>query len=111
MDEQGIYAQIAYPNILGFSGQNAMKSDPALRLMAMQIFNDAMGEMQESSGDRIFPMAMLPWWDFGRDSEGGGALPEMGRAGDQLEPGHPWPRSALDRRPALEPAVGGVRRQ
>jgi len=64
MDEQGIHAQIAYPNILGFSGQNAMKSDPALRLLAMQIFNDAMGEMQAQSGNRIFPMAMLPWWDL-----------------------------------------------
>src|SRR4051812_40418090 len=64
MDEQGIYAQIAYPNVLGFSGQNAMKTDPALRLMAMQIFNDAMGDMQKDSGDRIMPMPMLPWWDI-----------------------------------------------
>jgi len=64
MDEQGIHAQIAYPNVLGFSGQNAMKTDPALRLMAMQIFNDAMGDMQKDSGQRIFPMPMLPWWDI-----------------------------------------------
>jgi predicted TIM-barrel fold metal-dependent hydrolase len=64
MDDQGIHAQIAYPNVLGFSGQNAMKTDPALRLMAMQIFNDAMGDMQKDSGDRIMPMPMLPWWDI-----------------------------------------------
>src|SRR5215475_9855709 len=31
MDEQGIYAQIAYPNILGFGGQRGMTVDPALR--------------------------------------------------------------------------------
>src|SRR5580700_7406460 len=63
MDEQGVHAQIAYPNVLGFSGQNAMKTDPKLRLMAMQIFNDAMGDFQKDSGNRIFPMPMLPWWD------------------------------------------------
>jgi predicted TIM-barrel fold metal-dependent hydrolase len=63
MDEQGIHAQIAYANVLGFSGQNAMKTDPKLRLMAMQIFNDAMGDYQKDSGERIFPMPMLPWWD------------------------------------------------
>ena len=65
MDEQGIHAQIAYPNVLGFSGQSAMKSDPALRLLSMQIFNDAMAEMQAASGNRVFPMVMLPWWDLG----------------------------------------------
>ena len=63
MDEQGIHAQIAYPNILGFSGQSAMKTDPELRLVAIQIFNDAMGDVQKESGQRIYPMAMMPWWD------------------------------------------------
>lgn len=63
MDEQGIYAQIGYPNILGFSGQRSMKTDPELRLACVQIYNDAMGEMQKESGDRIFPMVLLPWWD------------------------------------------------
>jgi predicted TIM-barrel fold metal-dependent hydrolase len=63
MDEQGIYAQVVYPNVLGFSGQSAMKTDAELRLMAMQIFNDAMGDLQKESGDRILPMPMLPWWD------------------------------------------------
>jgi predicted TIM-barrel fold metal-dependent hydrolase len=86
MDEQGIYAQIAYPNILGFSGQNAMKSDPALRLMAMQIFNDAMGEMQVSSGNRIFPMAMLPWWDLGETLKEAERCVKMGMRGINWNP-------------------------
>ncbi|WP_297831588.1 amidohydrolase family protein [Pseudomonas sp.] len=64
MDEQGVYAQIAYPNILGFSGVKGMKTDAELRLSAVQIYNDAMGDMQRDSGDRIFPMALLPWWDL-----------------------------------------------
>jgi predicted TIM-barrel fold metal-dependent hydrolase len=63
MDETGIYAQIVYPNVLGFGGQSAAKVDPALRLSCVQIYNDAMAEMQEESGQRLFPMALLPWWD------------------------------------------------
>jgi predicted TIM-barrel fold metal-dependent hydrolase len=63
MDATGITAQILYPNILGFGGQNAVKVDPELRLVSVQIFNDAMAEVQAESGDRIFPMALMPWWD------------------------------------------------
>ncbi len=63
MDEVGIYAQIVYPNILGFGGQMAAKVDPELRLACVQIYNDAMAEIQAESGERLFPMALLPWWD------------------------------------------------
>lgn len=63
MDEQGIHAQIAYPNALGFGGQRAMKVEPELRLEALRIYNDAMADMQAESGNRILPMALLPWWD------------------------------------------------
>jgi uncharacterized protein len=64
MDEQGIHAQIAYPNILGFGGQRGMQVDVEVRLESIRIFNDAMAEMQMQSGQRIFPMALLPWWDI-----------------------------------------------
>jgi len=63
MDAMGIAAQIVYPNILGFGGQHTAKVDQELRTACIQIFNDAMAEMQADSGERIFPMAMLPWWD------------------------------------------------
>ncbi|MFT4047530.1 MAG: amidohydrolase family protein [Solimonas sp.] len=63
MDAAGIYAQIVYPNILGFGGQAAAKVDAALRLVCVQIYNDAMAELQRDSGDRLLPMALLPWWD------------------------------------------------
>ena len=63
MDEAGIYAQIVYPNILGFGGQASAKVDPELRLVSVQLYNDAMAELQEESGQRLFPMALLPWWD------------------------------------------------
>jgi len=63
MNETGIFAQVVYPNILGFGGQHSAKVDPALRLLSVQIYNDAVAEMQTESGQRIFPMAVLPWWD------------------------------------------------
>ena len=63
MDETGIYAQIVYPNILGFGGQASAKVDVELRQICVEIYNDAMAELQQSSGQRLFPMALLPWWD------------------------------------------------
>ncbi|TAL02231.1 MAG: amidohydrolase [Rhodospirillaceae bacterium] len=64
MDDNGIWAHIVYPNVLGFGGQASAKVDPALRLICVQIFNDAMAELQQESGQRLFPMALLPWWDI-----------------------------------------------
>jgi predicted TIM-barrel fold metal-dependent hydrolase len=66
MDEQGIHAQIVYPNILGFGGQLAKGVDEGLRFDSMKIYNDAMAELQKESGDRFLSMAMLPWWDVDR---------------------------------------------
>ncbi len=64
MDEVGVDAQIVYPNILGFGGQAAAKVDANLRLASIRIYNDAMAELQVDSGQRMFPMALLPWWDL-----------------------------------------------
>ncbi|MDA8044181.1 MAG: amidohydrolase family protein [Actinomycetota bacterium] len=65
MDQLGIHAQIVYPNIVGFGGQRfAAIADPALKQMCATIFNDAMTEIQAESGNRMFPMALLPWWDI-----------------------------------------------
>ena len=64
MDVSGISAQVAYPNLLGFGNQKSMGVDPDLRLVTTKIFNDANAELQEASGGRILPMALLPWWDI-----------------------------------------------
>jgi predicted TIM-barrel fold metal-dependent hydrolase len=63
MDQEGIRAQIAYPNVLGFGGQKSGLVESEIRLISTQIYNDAMAEMQAESGNRVFPMALLPWWD------------------------------------------------
>lgn len=64
MDEQGFAAQIGYSNLLGFGAREAMKVDPELRLVSTTILNDAMAELQAESNNRIYPMAMMPWWDL-----------------------------------------------
>jgi len=72
MDATSVWAAILYPNVMGFAGQGRGKMgdktlpplDPELRLISTQIYNDAMAEMQEESGNRLLPMALLPWWDI-----------------------------------------------
>jgi predicted TIM-barrel fold metal-dependent hydrolase len=65
LDALGIYAQVVYPNLAGFGNQNFLKvADPDLRLACVEIYNDAAQEMQERSGQRLFPMALVPWWDI-----------------------------------------------
>lgn len=81
MDEEGVWAQIAYPNLLGFGGQAAFKLDEDLRNVCTHIFNDAMAEMQEQSGNRIFPMAMMPWWDVKLAAKEARRCADMGMRG------------------------------
>ncbi|MBV8949435.1 MAG: amidohydrolase [Actinobacteria bacterium] len=65
MDELGIWAQIVYPNLAGFGGQRFGEvTDAQLRLLCVTIYNDAMAQLQEESGARLFPMGLLPWWDI-----------------------------------------------
>jgi predicted TIM-barrel fold metal-dependent hydrolase len=64
MDELGVWAQVVYPNAAGFGGQRfGALDDPTLKLLCATLFNDAMAELQEQSAGRLFPMALLPWWD------------------------------------------------
>ncbi len=64
MNELGIARQILYPNVLGFAGASLMKiEDVALRNFCIRAYNDAVGELQATSGGRLLPQAMLPFWD------------------------------------------------
>ena len=60
LDSLGIHAQIMYPNVAGFGNQNFLKSsDEALRLISVEIYNDALAEFQADTGERVFGMALL----------------------------------------------------
>jgi predicted TIM-barrel fold metal-dependent hydrolase len=92
MDDTHIWAQVVYPNVLGFGGQNAAKVDNELRIAAIQIFNDAMAEMQVESGNRLFPMALLPWWDVHASAKEAERCHAMGLRGVNINSdphGHP----------------------
>jgi predicted TIM-barrel fold metal-dependent hydrolase len=66
LDETGIWAQVVYPGVVGLGGQSLgeIVTDPALRMVCLEIFNDANAELQAESGDRLLPMAILPAWDL-----------------------------------------------
>ncbi len=65
MDQMGISHGIVYPNIGGFGNQNFLKvDDAALRIACVEIYNDYMTDLQQRSGGRILPMALVPWWDI-----------------------------------------------
>ncbi|RVT94479.1 amidohydrolase family protein [Sphingomonas crocodyli] len=66
MDEAGIHAQIVYPNVLGFGGQRGWDADENIRIASIEIYNDAMADMLQQSKQRIYGMALLPWWDVKR---------------------------------------------
>lgn len=64
MDDMGVHAQICYQNS-GVTQAGSLMSlgDPDLALNIIKIYNDASMEYQEVSGQRIFNMAHLPFWD------------------------------------------------
>lgn len=65
MDEVGVWAQIVYPNAAGFGGQRfAALQDPTLKNLCATLYNDAMADIQDRGNGRLFPMALLPWWDI-----------------------------------------------
>jgi len=66
MDELGIANQVLYPNAIGLGGQNLWNSvkDKSIVNMCVELYNDAMAEIQSESGNRLLPMPIMPAWDI-----------------------------------------------
>jgi uncharacterized protein len=66
MDELGIDTQVLYPNSMGIGGQNLYNTieDKTVVRLCVELYNDAMAEVQEESGNRLLPMAIMPAWDI-----------------------------------------------
>jgi predicted TIM-barrel fold metal-dependent hydrolase len=65
MDEFGLHTQILYPNTLGFAGNHMMKiTDTDLRNFCITGYNDGMAEVQCAGKGRLYPQALLPFWDI-----------------------------------------------
>jgi predicted TIM-barrel fold metal-dependent hydrolase len=64
LDEVGIFAQILYPNGIGFSSNHVFAiEDEVQRTTILQTYNDFLVEVQDESNGRLFPQALLPIWD------------------------------------------------
>ena len=61
LDETGIDHQVIFPSTIGLGGQGLSQAgDPELQRMAVEIYNDAMAEIQAESGNRLLPMPLMP---------------------------------------------------
>jgi len=64
MDDIGVHAQICYQNSgITQPGMLMMHGDVEAALMTLTIYNEASMEFQEESGQRIFNMGHLPYWN------------------------------------------------
>ena len=80
MDELGVYAHIVYPNALGFSGSFLMNvEDPELRNLCAATYNDAVADLQSDGEGRLYPQAVLPFWDVDL------AVRELSRCREKLD--------------------------
>jgi len=64
MDDMGIWAQICFQNSgVTQPGSLMALGDNELAVTILRIYNDASMDYQEESGQRVFNMAHLPYWD------------------------------------------------
>ncbi len=64
MDEEGIHAQVLYPNVGGFgSGRFLQLGDPELMLACVQAYNDFLVEWCSADAGRLLPVMATPFWD------------------------------------------------
>lgn len=65
MDQMGIWTQIVYPNGVGFASNHVFAiADMEQRMMVLRTYNDFYVDIQQESGNRLLPQAMLPIWDM-----------------------------------------------
>jgi predicted TIM-barrel fold metal-dependent hydrolase len=64
MDDDGVYAQVLYPNAGGFGSQAFLKiGDPKLMLECVQAYNDFLVEWCSADPNRLIPVMASPFWD------------------------------------------------
>jgi uncharacterized protein len=64
LDEDGIFAQVLYPNIIGFETHAFITQlGPELALECVRTYNDFLAEFASADPRRLIPIMMLPFWD------------------------------------------------
>lgn len=65
MDEYGIYAQVLYPNLIGFQSEAFMKMpDAQLGLACVRAYNDFLIDFARPAPDRFIGIGWLPFWNI-----------------------------------------------
>jgi predicted TIM-barrel fold metal-dependent hydrolase len=65
MDQEGIHAQVLYPNVGGFgSGRFLALKEQGLMLECCQAYNDFLVEWASADLDRLIPVMATPFWDI-----------------------------------------------
>jgi predicted TIM-barrel fold metal-dependent hydrolase len=63
MDQHGIYAQVLYPNIIGFEAPLFMDLGDELSIICTRAYNDFLVDFSSADPKRLIPIAMVPFWD------------------------------------------------
>jgi predicted TIM-barrel fold metal-dependent hydrolase len=86
MDREGVYAQIAFTNgVPADLGPQSSTDDVDLRLECMKLYNSYLAHEQTASGNRVFPMAILPVWDIKQAVREIERLTDMGIVGFSVQ--------------------------
>lgn len=64
LDENGITAQVLYPNLLGFDCHAFLTLGRDLALECVKVYNDFVLEWETSEPGRFIPIMSLPFWDL-----------------------------------------------
>ena len=78
MDELGIDAAGALPELHRHRRPEPVRTPsrtPTLLRLCVELYNDAMAEVQEESGNRLLPMPIMPAWDIDAASARPSAAP------------------------------------
>jgi uncharacterized protein len=85
LDQMGVWAQILYPNAVGFASNSMFGiGELGLRNAVQEVYNDFLVEVQHASGGRLFPQAVLPIWDMDLTVKEMARLHEQGITGFTL---------------------------
>jgi predicted TIM-barrel fold metal-dependent hydrolase len=64
LDDEGIWAQLLYPNVGGFGGQKFLRlGDRELMYECVRAYNDWQLEWASADDARLIPVASMPFWD------------------------------------------------
>jgi predicted TIM-barrel fold metal-dependent hydrolase len=66
MDQEGVWAEVNFPNWSGFAGGRFRHTkDPALGLACVRAYNDfVLDEWVPAAPDRYIPLIIVPFWDI-----------------------------------------------